>query len=79
MLAGGSECGVGMGDGAGDAGEPTDGTGRQSPPVGGPPRGYEGGPPSGGVFGASGRLTVTLRKEKVMEMVATVVVRRVSK
>uniref|UniRef100_A0A6V7IVX9 Uncharacterized protein n=1 Tax=Bracon brevicornis TaxID=1563983 RepID=A0A6V7IVX9_9HYME len=47
----GSECGVGSGDGAGEPGEPTDGTGGQSPPVGGP-REYDGGPP-GGVLGAS--------------------------
>lgn len=32
----GSECGVKRGDGAGEPGEPTDGTGKQSPPVGGP-------------------------------------------
>lgn len=54
----GSECGVGRGDGAGEPGEPTDGTGRQSPPVGGP-REYEGGPP-GGVLGASVLLSTDL-------------------
>lgn len=32
----GSEWGVGSGEGAGELGDPTDGTGGQSPPVGGP-------------------------------------------